>query len=116
NSAQPKRRALPAPLDGVFPSTEYLGPTPLIGVPDTDPVYPLTKALWKAAPALKDAKIKIYGWINPGISVSTSDHSNFPESYAIVPNRLELDQAVLRIERIPDTVQTDHFDWGFRFT
>src|SRR6476659_10083642 len=34
DSDQPRRRALPAPLDGVFPSTEYLGPTPLIGVPD----------------------------------------------------------------------------------
>jgi len=32
-----KRRALPAPLDPLFPGSEYLGPTPLIGVPDTDP-------------------------------------------------------------------------------
>jgi len=38
----PPRRANPAPLDGVFPSTEYIGPSPLIGVPDTDTVYPLT--------------------------------------------------------------------------
>jgi len=34
------RRALPAPLDPLFPGSEYLGPTPLIGVPDTDPEYP----------------------------------------------------------------------------
>src|SRR6267143_391787 len=113
---EPQRRALPAPLDGVFPGSDYLGPTPLIGVPDTDPVYPLTKALWTIAPALKDARIKVYGWINPGISVSTSNRSNIPESYAIVPNRIELDQGVLRIERLPDTVQTDHVDWGFRLT
>jgi len=116
NNSEPQRRALPAPLDGVFPGTDYLGPTPLIGVPDTDPVYPLTKAIWSIAPALKDAKIKVYGWVNPGISVSTSNKSNIPESYAIVPNRLELDQAVLRAERLPDTVQTDHADWGFRLT
>jgi len=116
NNQEPQRRALPAPLDGVLPGSDYLGPTPLIGVPDTDPVYPLTKALWTIAPALKDARIKVYGWINPGISVSTSNRSNIPESYAIVPNRLELDQAVLRIERLPDTVQTDHGDWGFRLT
>ena len=115
-STEPARRALPAPLDGVFPGSEYLGPTPLIGVPDTDPVYPLTKAVWAIAPALKNARIKVYGWINPGISVSTSNKSNIPESYAIVPNRLELDQGVLRIERLPDTVQTDHVDWGFRLT
>src|SRR5216683_3947651 len=40
---EPKRRALPAPLDPLFPGSEYLGPTPLIGVPDTDPEYPLEK-------------------------------------------------------------------------
>jgi hypothetical protein len=113
---EPLRRALPAPFDAIFPGSEYLGPTPLIGVPDTDPVYPLTKALWTIAPALKNAKIKVYGWVNPGISVSTSNKSNIPESYAIVPNRVELDQGVLRIERLPDTVQTDHVDWGFRLT
>jgi hypothetical protein len=113
---EPQRRALPAPLDGIFPGSDYLGPTPLIGVPDTDPVYPLTKALWSVAPALRNARIKLYGWVNAGISVSTSNKSNIPESYAIVPNRPELDQAVLRIERLPDTVQTDHVDWGFRLT
>jgi len=116
NSEMLERRALPAPLDWAFPGSDYLGPTPLIGVPDTDPLYPLTKAVSAIAPALKDARIKIYGWANPGISVSSSNKSNIPESYAIVPNRLELDQAVLRIERLPDTVQTDHLDWGFRLT
>src|SRR5260370_10687066 len=116
NTQEPTRRALTAPLDGVSPGSDYLGPTPLIGVPDTDPGYPLTQAAWAIAPALKDARIKVYGWINPGISVSTSNRSNIPESYAIVPNRLELDQAVLRIERLPDSVQTDHVDWGFRLT
>src|SRR5215471_1170732 len=54
----PSRRAEPAPLDGIFPGSDYLGPTPLIGVPDTDPVYPLTKALWRLSPALKKARIK----------------------------------------------------------
>jgi putative OmpL-like beta-barrel porin-2 len=103
-----------APLDAVFPGSEYLGPT--IGVPDTDPVWPLTKALWEAFPGLKNERIKVYGWINPGGDISTSKLSNIPESYAIVPNKLELDQAVLRFERVPDTVQRDHMDWGFRFT
>jgi Putative beta-barrel porin-2, OmpL-like. bbp2 len=115
-SQEPQRRAFPSALDGIFPGSDYLGPTPLMGVPDTDPVYPLTKAVWAIAPALKEARIKVYGWVNGGISVSTSNKSNIPESYAIVPNRPELDQAVLRIERLPDTVQTDHVDWGFRLT
>src|SRR5262249_56721425 len=30
------------------------------------------------------------------------------------PNTMQLDQAVMFIERLPDTVQTDHIDWGFR--
>ena len=109
-------RALPAPMDGIFPGSDYLGPTPLIGVPDTDPVWPLTQALWDEFPALKNAKLKVYGWINPGVSISTSKNSNIPESYAIVPNKLEMDQFTLRFDRIPDTVQTDHVDWGFRLT
>lgn len=116
DNQEPARRALPAPFDGIFPGSEYPGPTPLIGVPDTDPVYPLTKGLWSIFPALKHARIRVYGWANPGISVSTSNKSNIPESYAIVPNRIELDQGVLTIERVPDTVQTDQVDWGFRFS
>src|SRR5215470_9983967 len=87
-TAEPPRRALPAPLDPIFPSSEYLGPTPLIGVPDTD-VWPLTKALWDAYPEFKKTRIKIYGWLNAGGTISTSNNSNIPESYAIVPNKLE---------------------------
>ena len=113
---EPKRRALPAPLDPLFPGSEYLGPTPLIGVPDADPEYPLEKALWSSFPALKANRIKVYGWVNAGFDFSTSNKSNIPESYAIVPNKLELDQAVVRFERLPDTVQRDHVDWGFRLT
>src|SRR5262245_26884529 len=90
----PDRRAKPAPLDGIFPSSEYIGPSPLIGVPDTDPVYPLTEALWRLSPALKESRIKVYGWVNPGISVSTSDESNIPEAYAIVPNIPQLEQGI----------------------
>jgi hypothetical protein len=90
-NSEPTRRALPAPLDSIFPSSEYLGPTPLIGVLDTDPIYPLTKALWSTFPGLKRANIKVYGWANLGVNASTSDKSNIPESYATVPNRIELD-------------------------
>ena len=65
---EPKRRALPVPLDPLFPGSEYLGPTPLIGVPDTDPEYPLDKALWSIFPALKANRIKVYGWVNAGFA------------------------------------------------
>jgi hypothetical protein len=92
------RRALPAPLNPLFTGgggAEFNGPT--IGVP-TDP------------------GIRVYGWLDPGIEESTSTYSNYPLTYDDVPNRPQMDQAVLRIERQPNTVQTDHFDWGFRLT
>lgn len=112
------RRAMPAPYDSVFPGSEFIGTagTLPIGVPDTDPVYPLEKEIYKACPMLKEARIKIYGWANPGWDYSTSHRSNIPLSYAVIPNRLEMDQLVLRFERTPDTVQTEHTDWGFRLS
>ena len=108
------RRAKPAPFDAIFPSAEYLGPT--IGVPNTDPIFPLTKLLWKAIPKLEENNIRIYGWVNPSFNASTSKNSNVPLSYTIVPNHIELEQLVLRLERSPDTVQTSHMDWGFRLS
>src|SRR5207253_2399401 len=39
-----------------------------------------------------------------------------PAGYPIRPNRFELEQLVFRIERLPDTVQRDHVDWGFNVT
>jgi hypothetical protein len=41
---EPPGRAFRAPLDGIFPSSDDLGPTPLIGVPDTLEV--LTSLPW----------------------------------------------------------------------
>jgi hypothetical protein len=112
------RRGLPAPLDPVFPSTEYVGIASQIqiGVPDQDPIFPLEKAIYKVCPFLAKNRIKIYGWANPGVDYSTSRHSNTPLSYFTVPNHIELDQLIFRFERIPDTVQNEHMDWGFRST
>jgi hypothetical protein len=115
---EPPRRALPAPLTSPpMPSGEWQG-YPLIGVPPTTPDYPLMQAIYGGpfGDALKDSRVKIYGWINASGNWSTSKNSNTPDSYWIVPNRFVLDQFVLRIERLPDTVQTDHIDWGFRAT
>ena len=60
--------------------------------------------------------IKIYGWADPTYNASTSRNTNIPLSYGIVPNHLELSQGVLIFERVTDSVQTDHMDWGFKFT
>jgi hypothetical protein len=68
---------------------------------------------------MNDAHVQMYGWVNPGGNLSTSSVTpggNFPAAYAYSPNTATLDQAVVYIERVPDTVQTDHVDWGFRFS
>ena len=69
--------------------------------------------------AWQASKIEIYGWLDPGFNVSSSNKpgfSNAPAAYYVVPNSIQLDQATLYFERPVDTVQTDHVDWGFRFT
>ena len=115
----PQRRALPESWPSPpFPGHEFQG-YPLVGVPPSNNSnYPLMKALqgtW-LGDWLHDNKIDIYGWVTAEGNISTSKNSNQPDSYWIVPNRIEMDQAVLRFERQADTVQTDHIDWGFRFT
>ena len=111
--SQDSSRAQPSPLSSPpFPSSDWTG-GPIIGQPADAPDYPLQKALGLAN---DKSRIKIYGWVNPSYNFSSSKNSNVPMSYAVVPNHFELDQAVLRIERQPNTVQTDHIDWGFRLS
>jgi hypothetical protein len=72
--------------------------------------------------AWKDSKVQIYGWLNFSGNISTShpsktsENGNFPLIYDLRPNRMELNQIVLYLERLPDENQTDHIDWGFRFS
>src|SRR5580700_7204160 len=108
----PPKRGLPAPLDSPpFPSSDWIyGGAPDIGTPDGN-TYPLMSAL-----NLENGRTKIYGWVATSINFSTSGHNNFPVSYDVFPNKVEVNQAVLYVERLPDTVQNDHFDWGYHFT
>jgi hypothetical protein len=112
------RRTLPPPWDSPpFPSSDYQG-YPLIGIPPDSTRYPLMKALqgtWFGN-LLDTERIKVYGWINGSVNWSTSKNSNMPDSYWIVPNSVQMDQTILRIERQLDTAQTDHIDWGYRST
>jgi hypothetical protein len=66
--------------------------------------------------ALADAHIQVYGWVDVGGNYSSNrvPGGNAPAAYDYEPRRIQLDQAVLYIERTPDTVQQDHIDWGFR--
>ena len=108
----PARRALDAPLDSApFPNTDWgYGGSPDIGAPDGN-TYPLMNAL-----KLENSRTKVYGWVAPSFNVSTSNNNNFPLSYDIFPDRIELNQAVIYVERLPDTVQTSHFDFGYHLT
>src|SRR6266852_6365571 len=119
SEAQPQRLGLPAPLDSPpFPTADWpLGGSQLIGVPDTA-VGPLMKWISDGpdGQAWKDSRIKLYGWAEIGANVSISSQSLTPAGYPIHPNRIELDQFVFRIERLPDTTQKDHVDWGFNVT
>ena len=106
-------RAMAAPLNSLpFPSGDWVG-TYKIGSRADPADWALQKALGIAN---NKSRIKIYGWINPAVNLSTSKNSNIPVSYDIIPNSVQLQQAVLRIERQPNTVQTDHIDWGFRLS
>ena len=66
--------------------------------------------------AMNENHIQVYGWVNAGgnLSNNTVRGGNWPAAYLYNPNTVQLDQAVLYIERLPDTVQKDHVDWGFR--
>jgi hypothetical protein len=79
---------------------------------------PLMNALSNtpAGQVLNDWHIQVYGWINAGgnLSSSTVRGGNAPAAYDYNPNTVQLDQAVVYFERLPDTVQKDHIDWGFR--
>jgi putative OmpL-like beta-barrel porin-2 len=106
------KRGLPAPLDSPpFPFSDWTyGGSPDIGAPDGN-TYPLMSAL-----KLENSRNKIYGWVATSINYGTSAQNNFPVSYDIFPNKIELNQAVIYIERVPDTVQKTHFDWGYHVT
>src|SRR3984893_7388061 len=120
------RRIPPAPFDSPpFPASDWqIGGSPVIGDPGQLAPYPLMQAIYEGpgGQAWKDSKVQIYGWVNFSGNISTShpsktsENGNFPLVYDERPNRMELNQIVLYIERLPDENQTDHIDWGFRFS
>ncbi len=112
SSAPATRRALDAPLDAApFPSSDWgYGGSPIIGTPDGNS-YPLMTALKHP-----NSRVKVYGWIAPSFNYSTSHKNNFPVTYDVFPNSVVLNQAVVYVERQPDTVQNTHFDYGFHLT
>src|SRR5271169_2865871 len=115
-------RGYPPPVSNPpFPFDYWpYGGSPVIGAPNTS-WTPLMAAIYggSGGDAWKASGVRIYGWVAGGFNISTSRASGFsnsPAAYYALPNTWILDQATLYIERKPDTVQTDHFDWGFRLT
>ena len=106
------RRGLASPLDSPpFPSADWsYGGSPTIGESDGN-VYPLQTAINGAT-----GRTKMYGWVSPSGNLSTSRNRNLPETNDIFSNRVELQQFVVYVERLPDSVQRDHVDWGFHLT
>ena len=119
----PAFRGYPMPVNNPpFPFTVWpIGGTVWIGYPNATS-YPLTQAIYGAKTErnwLKEMNIQLYGWVDLGSNISTSHdgiYANAPAAYPQVANSFSLDQFTFYIERVPDTVQTDHFDWGFRLT
>ncbi len=115
-SAPPTRRGMEAPFKAPpMPFSDFIGP--VVGVNDTS-VFPLMDAFYRGpnGQAWKNSRVKIYGWTDASYNASTSRNSNIPLAYNIVPNSLQLSQQIVIFERPLETAQTDHFDWGFRFT
>jgi hypothetical protein len=106
------RRGLPSSLNSPpFPSSDWsYGGSPTIGESDGN-VYPLMTAIDGA----KD-RTKVYGWVEGSGNLSTSRDRNTPEANDAFSNRIEMNQFVVYIERLPDSVQRDHIDWGFHLT
>ena len=106
------RRGAPSPLDSPpFPNSDWsYGGSPVIGEPDSNS-YPLMTAINQAR-----SRTKLYGWIDPSLNFSTSAQRNAPEANDVYSNRFETNQFVLYAERLPDSVQRDHIDWGFHLT
>jgi hypothetical protein len=119
----PKRRGTPVPIPSPpFPASDWpIGGTQEIGAPDYS-TYMLQTAI--DCDPIKLSSIKWYGWIAVGANGSTNNRgnaslgiaANAPAAYDEFPNTVVLDQLALYTEKLADTVQTDHFDWGFRLT
>jgi Putative beta-barrel porin-2, OmpL-like. bbp2 len=106
-----------------FPFTEWpYGGATALGVTRPSSIdSPLMVALGNTelGRTMNDNHIQVYGWVDFGGNISSSavtPGGNFPAADMYSPNTATLDQAVVYLERLPDTVQTDHVDWGFRLS
>ena len=50
------------------------------------------------------------------MNFSTSTHRNAPEANDVYSNRFEMNQLIVYVERLPDSVQREHVDVGYHLT
>jgi Putative beta-barrel porin-2, OmpL-like. bbp2 len=134
----PAYRGAPPPMDEppFAYSTFPIGATETIGYQggyNTSYASPLMNTIWCGpyGKLIKDSRVEVFGWLNPGFNASTSNSEfrvghpsggnhligaggNGLTAYDVYPNTIQLDQLTFYIQREADEVQTDHFDWGFR--
>jgi len=125
NAPASRRDGWPATPESTppMPFTEwpYGGTTP-IGVTRPGSVdSPFMAAIANTDPGqwLNNNNFQVYGWVDAGFNVSSNTvrpGGNAPINYSYTPNTIQLDQAVIYFDRFPDTVQTDHIDWGMRLS
>ncbi len=107
-------------------ATWSIGGTSALGYGDTT-TSPLMEAIYcsENGQKIKDSRIKLYGWFNVGANASTSKSSfniasnsggNYPASYYNYSNQITLNQLVLNLERLPNTLQRNKIDYGFRIS
>jgi hypothetical protein len=106
-----------------MPFTEwpYGGVTPLGVTRPGSADSPLMAAMGNTSLGqwMNDNHFQLYGWINVGANISSNTvrpGGNNPIAYSYTPNTVQLDQFVVYLDRFPDTVQTDHIDWGMRLS
>ena len=95
---QSTRRGLPAPFPSPpYPSGEYQG-YPLVGIPPSDAVWPLTSFLYERPGGawLREKRIKTYGWLTGSANLSTAEDSNMPSSYWIDADSVHLKRQWVR--------------------
>jgi hypothetical protein len=96
-------------FDAIFPYQYFIGS--YVGLPSS-PAH----GSYLIMPELNDHNVFLYAWSNPGYNRSSAKNSNLPIGFAIVPNQLELDQAVIALEKPLNTIQHESVDFGFKVT
>ena len=111
--AGPTSRALPSPIENPpFPFTDWT----------INSGFPIGES-WDTAPSslqhalfgtkLDNTHYRIGGWADAGIVMSNAKNSNLPDTYNLIPNHPQLDQLILFAQKMVDTTQKEHSDWGF---